>query len=253
MKIENKPSFKINRQSKAPLYDLIEQNFRELILSGQLKSGETIPPEMELSERYEVSRLTVRHALDNLTRQGWLTRRHGVGTFVAKPVGTRITPSKLSFTEQMRSVGRVPSSRQIKIEVVNAGQEIAAALGLSEGEPVVEICRIRLADGEPVLLETAYLSQRRFPEITNESDFSDVSLYETLSSKYQATVVSMDQTIEPVLLDERQAGYLKARPGTPAILSEVTAYSADGQPLEYSWSVTRGDRCKFFFHFRRGE
>ena len=253
MNIENSPSFKINHLSKAPLYDLIEQNFRELILSGQLKAGELIPPEMELSERYEVSRLTVRHALDNLARQGWLKRRPGVGTFVAIPVGTRITPSKLSFTEQMRSVGRVPSSRQIEIQIVPARQEIAAALSLVEGEPVVEICRVRLADGEPVLLEAAYLCQRRFPEITKESDFSDVSLYEMLGSKYQAEVVSMDQTVEPVLLDERQASYLKARAGEPAILSEVIAYSAEGEPLEYSWSVTRGDRCKFFFHFRRGE
>jgi GntR family transcriptional regulator len=253
MTIENKLSFKINRQSKAPLYDLIEQNFRELILTGQLKPGDAIPPEMELSERYEVSRLTVRHALDNLARQGWLNRRHGVGTFVANPAGTRITPSKLSFTEQMRSIGRVPSSRQIEIRIVPASPEVASALCLPEGQPVIEICRLRLADGEPVLLETAYLSQRRFPEITLESDFSDISLYETLALQYQAAVASMDQTVEPVLLDEHQAAYLDAQPGAPAIRSEVTAYSAEGQPLEYSWSVTRGDRCKFFFHFRRGE
>ncbi len=247
-----KDLFRINRHNKLPLYDLIELNFRELITGGQLKTGDPIPSEWELSDLYSVSRLTVRHALDNLARQGWLIRRHGVGTFVANPSVARISPSKLSFTEQIRSIGRIPSSRQISIRVAPSRAEIAGCLGLKEGDPVIEIMRIRLADGEPILLETAYLSQLRFPGLETV-DLSDLSLYEYLSAHYQTTVASIDQTVEPVLLKESEAEYLQIQAGAPAILTIVVAHTNDGEPIEYTWAVTRGDQCKFYFRFRRGE
>jgi GntR family transcriptional regulator len=250
---EIKDLFKINRQSRLPLYDLIEQNFRELILNGELASGDPVPSEWELSDLYGVSRLTVRHALDNLARQGWLNRRHGVGTFVSKPNVAQIAPSKLSFTEQMRAIGRIPSSRQIYIHFVPASAQVAASLELQADDQVIEILRVRLADGEPILLETSYLSRRSFPDFEGDTDLTNASLYEFLNSHYQISVATMDQTLEPVLLTESQARYLETHAGTPALYSEVIAFDPHGDPIEFSWSVTRGDQCKFFFRFRRGE
>jgi GntR family transcriptional regulator len=248
-----KELFKINRLDKSPLYDLIEQNLRELILHDQIHNGEAVPSEWELADLYGVSRLTVRNALDNLTRQGWLIRRHGVGTFVSHPKITEITPSKLSFTEQMRSIGRKPSSQLISMRVVPADTELAGQLKLEPGEPVVEIVRLRMADGEPILLETSCLSQKRFPLLENATELATNSLYEWLVSNYQTTVAIMDQTLEPVLLDEAQASLLQTQPGTPAMLSKVLAYTNGAEPIEYSWSVTRGDQCRFYFSFRKGE
>jgi GntR family transcriptional regulator len=245
--------FKINRLEKAPLYDLIEQNLRELILHDQLHMGEAVPSEWELADLYGVSRLTVRNALDNLTRQGWLIRRHGVGTFVAHPKITEISPSKLSFTEQMRVIGRIPSSQLISLRVVLAEGEVASQLKLEMGEPVVEIVRLRLADGEPILLETSFLSQKRFPLLETATELTSSSLYEWLVTHYQTSVAVMDQTLEPVMLNEVQARQLETQPGTPAMLSKVLAYTNGGDPIEYSWSVTRGDQCRFYFSFRRGE
>jgi GntR family transcriptional regulator len=248
-----KDLFKINRFDKTPLYDLIEQNLRELILHDQLRLGEAMPSELELAELYGVSRLTVRTALDNLTRQGWLIRRHGVGTFVAHPKVTEITPSKLSFTEQMRAIGRLPGSRLMSLQVVPATAEVASQLKLEQGDPVVEIVRLRLADGEPVLLETSCLSQKRFPLLETAAELESSSLYEWLVDHYHTSVAVMDQTLEPVLLREDQAHSLKTTAGTPAMLSKVLAYSSNTDPIEYSWSVTRGDQCRFYFSFRRGE
>jgi GntR family transcriptional regulator len=250
---ELKDLFKINRLDKTPLYDLIEQNLRELILRGQLNMGESVPSEWELAELYGVSRLTVRNALDNLTRQGWLIRRHGVGTFVAHPNVTEITPSKLSFTEQMRAIGRKPSSRLISLRVVAADIQVANMLKLAQGEPAVEIVRLRLADGEPILLETSCLSQKRFPGLENATELTHSSLYDWLATHYQTPVAVMDQTLEPVLLSEVQAQQLETEAGTPAMLSKVLAYTNGAEPIEYSWSVTRGDQCRFYFSFRRGE
>jgi DNA-binding GntR family transcriptional regulator len=250
---ESKDLFKINRQVKAPLYDLIEQNLRELILNGQLEVGSAVPPEWELADMYGVSRLTVRNALDNLTRQGWLIRKHGVGTFVSQPTITEITPSKLSFTEQMRSIGRQPNSHLISLQVLPAEAEVATKLNLEVGEPVVKIVRVRLADSEPILLETSLLSQKRFPGLENASELGSSSLYEWLAAHYHTNVAAMDQTLEPVLLDAAEAQYLETEPGTPAMLSKVVAYTNAAVPIEYSWSLARGDKCHFYFSFRREE
>lgn len=247
----NRDLFRISRRSKLPLYDLIEQNFRELITGGLLISGNAIPSEWELADLYGVSRLTVRRALDDLARQGWLQRRHGVGTFVTHPTVTQIAPSKLSFTEQMRSIGRQPSSQLVHVRIMSAVPELAARLKLQEGEPIIEIMRIRLADGEPVLLETAYLSQTRFPGLEHMEELAHASLYEMLGTRYQTQVAAMDQILEPVLLTKAEAKYLEAQVGAPAIKSEVVALTSEGDPIEYSWSVTRGDKCEFFFSFRR--
>jgi len=245
--------FKIDRQSRMPLYELIEQNIRELITKDLLKPGDPIPSEWELADMYRVSRLTVRHAMDNLSRQGWLDRKHGVGSFAASPSIARITPSKLSFTEQMRAIGRVPSSRQISIQIMPAPAEVASALSLPEGDPVTEITRLRKADNEPILLERAYISNRLFPEVTSESDFSNISLYEYLNAHHHASITIMDQTIEPVLITKDEADCLDVPAGTPAVQSKVISYTNGGDPIECSWSVTRGDRCKFYFRFRREE
>jgi GntR family transcriptional regulator len=245
--------FSIHRRGKQPLYDLIEQNFRDLISTGQLKPEAAVPPEFELAGLYNVSRLTVRRALDELARQGWIKRRHGVGTFIANPTVTQISPSKLSFTEQMHAIGRQARSRMISSRVIPAEALVANTLHLQPGAPVIEIKRVRLADGEPVLLETSYLSQQRFAGLENDRGLEETSLYETLSSRYQTSVATMDQILEPVLLTKGEAKLLETEAGAPAIKSEVTAFTSNHDPIEYSCSVTRGDKCKFYFSFRRGE
>ncbi len=95
----DKDIFKIDHQSRLPLYDQIERNLRDLIINGKLNPGEMVPSEWELVELYSVSRLTVRKALDELVHQNWLERKHGVGTFVRQPTTASISASKLSFTE----------------------------------------------------------------------------------------------------------------------------------------------------------
>lgn len=120
-----------------------------------------------MSEYYGASRLTVRRALDDLSREGWVRRRHGVGTFVGNPKSAQIAPSKLSFTQQMLAIGRIPSSQLLKVTIVPASAEVAASLNLKAETPVIGITRLRLSDGEPILLETACLQAERFPGLEN--------------------------------------------------------------------------------------
>jgi GntR family transcriptional regulator len=245
--------YRIDHQSKLPLYEQIAQNLREIILNGSLESGETLPAEAVLAELYGVSRMTVRHAVDDLVRQNWLNRRHGVGTFVGKPVIASIAPSKLSFTEEMAAAGLKPSSQLLRIQVLLASNRIARRLNLAPGEPVVEITRLRLADGIPILIETANLPEGRFPDLQTDSSLETGSLYDCLYRRYGVTIARMDQTLKPVLLTESQAQLLRAQPGAPSILSEIVAFSSAGETVEFSSSVSSSDHSEFYFSFERSE
>lgn len=245
--------FKIDLKSKLPLYDQIERNLRNLIVDGHLKPGEAMPGEWDLVDLYGVSRLTVRRALDELVRQNWLEKKHGVGTFVRQPTMASIAAGKLSFTEQMRAIGREPSSKFISQRVIAATDKIARALHILEDDPILEITRVRLADNVPILLETACLSTARFPTLESHDWSQDESLYKVLSEEYKINISAMDHTIKPVTLTEMEARYLKAQAGTPALLSQIIAYTPGGVPVEYAWSVSNGDKSEFYFHFQRTE
>jgi GntR family transcriptional regulator len=245
--------FKIDLKSKLPLYDQIERNLRDLMVNGHLKPGEAMPGEWELADLYGVSRLTVRRALDELVRQNWLERKHGVGTFIRQPTMASIVASKLSFTEQMKTIGRKPSSKTVNQRVITATIKVARALQIEEGDPVIEITRIRLADNIPILLETACLSTERFPSLSGMDWSKDQSIYQILNEEYGIAVSAMDHTIKPVTLTETEARYLKAKAGIPALLSETIAYSREGEPVEFSWSFSNGDKSEFYFHFQRIE
>ena len=245
--------FKIDRNSKLPLYDQIERNLRQLIIDGVLKEGDTVPSEWDLARYYGVSRLTVRHALDTLVQQNWLTKRQGVGTFVTRPKVATISFRELSFTRQMQAVGRQPSSRLINREVTTADRKIARYLSLEENAPVVSITRLRLADNLPILLENTYLSYERFPDLLTIPELIDGSLYQTLFDRYGIQIARMDQTLNPVLLNKEQAELLDTSPDSPSILSLVVAYSQQGEPIEFSTSVANGENSEFLFSFQKGE
>jgi len=248
----NEDLFKIDPKSKLPLYVKIECNLRNLIIDNQFTEGEVLPPESELANLYGVSRLTVRHALEELVRQSWLSRRQGVGTFVTHPSIASIVPAKLSFTEQMVAIGRIPSSKLIANNVVPVNAHIAIFLQLHEGDPVIEITRLRLADDVPILLETAYLSSARFPGLEGEHSLLETeSLYAYLRIRYGVFITGMDQTLKPVTLNAEQARLLEVQPGLPTIASEVVGFLSDGKPVEYSWSVASGEKSEFYFRFRK--
>ncbi len=247
-----KTLLKIDSRSKVPLYHQIVQNITDLIEDDKLARGSMLPSEWELTNLYSVSRLTVRQALKDLEQNGLVTRRHGIGTFISTPPTTQLTPSKMSFSQKMRQIGKKPSHRILSLERIAASKEVANMLQLPEKAPVVELVRVRFADNEPIMIETAYLPAERFPDLTEEN-LLDGSLYQFLSEHYSISISAVDQTLQPVLLKPRQATLLDVESGSPAILTKVIAYSRNDVPVEYSWSITGGEKCKFYFHFREEE
>ncbi len=151
---------------------------RVLDLIEQLDVGDAIPSERQLSTDLGVSRLTLRAALDDLAREGYLVRRRGAGTFVSEPkIAQELTMT--SFTDDMRRRGMRPASRTLELRVAPAGARLGRILHVSPSEPIVVASRLRLADGETMAIETLHVRERHTPGLT-AADLEEASFYEIL-------------------------------------------------------------------------
>src|SRR5215210_457174 len=155
---------------------------RVLELIDQLQVGEAIPSERRLSVDLGVSRLTLRAALDDLVRDGYLIRRRGSGTFVSQPkIPQELTMT--SFSEDMRRRGLHPASRTLSLTTTTAGAHLGRRLHVSPSEPIVVAKRLRLADGEPMAIETLHVRASLVPGLTPQ-DLEGASFYDILSTRY---------------------------------------------------------------------
>jgi GntR family transcriptional regulator len=215
---------------------------RVLELIDQLQVGEAIPSERRLSSELGVSRLTLRAALDDLVRDGYLERRHGSGTFVSEPkIAQQLTLT--SFSEDMRRRGMTAGSRTIELRETHAGAAVGRALKVSPDARVALIRRLRLADGEPMALETLHVPAALVPGLTREL-LEDASFYELLERRYGVVVESGVQSIEPTVTNEEESELLGVPLHSPAFLFERTSRTSDGETVEFVRSLYRGDRYR---------
>jgi GntR family transcriptional regulator len=217
---------------------------RDLVLDliEQLEVGQAIPSERQLSTDLGVSRLTLRAALDDLAREGYIVRRRGAGTFVSEPkIAQELTMT--SFTEDMRRRGLRPASRTLELRVAPAGARLGRILHVSPSEPIVVVSRLRLADGEPMAVETLHVRERHVPGLT-ASDLEDGSFYELLADRYGIVIVGGTQTIEPTVTDEEESEALGVPLHSPAFRFERITQSESGEAVEFVESIYRGDRYR---------
>jgi GntR family transcriptional regulator len=233
----------IDRQSVVPLYYQIQQQLLEQIRSGQLKVGEPVPSEQEISARLGVSRMTARQALKSLCSLGFVYSQRGKGTFVSGPKLEKDFRQLLSFSEEMHERGSQPRSKVLAFESVPASEEIATALQLRPEEQVIRLRRIRLADAVSVCIETTHLPSKRFPGLLSRLD-AGKSLYATLSNGYNVQVDHADEVAEASAATVAEAKLLRVRVKAPVFRFTRIAFLADGTPVEFVKSVYRGDRCK---------
>jgi GntR family transcriptional regulator len=239
----------IDKSSPIPIYYQLESYIKELIDSGVIRPGDSIPSEREFAEKYEISRMTVRQAINSLVNEGLLYRKKGSGTFVSEKKIEQHLQGLTSFTEDMKKRGMVPSSILNHFEIIPASKFIANELKIKEYAPVYEIKRIRLADGEPMALETNYLSANLVKGLTEEEVNS--SLYSYIEDKLNLRIASADQMIESTKASSEDAKLLQIKKDHPMLLIQRNTYLQDGTPLEVVKSHYRGDRYKFFIKMDR--
>ncbi len=215
---------------------------RVLDLIERLDVGSAIPSERKLSTDLGVSRLTVRAALDDLVREGFLVRRHGSGTFVSEPkIAQQLTLT--SFSEDMRRRGMAPGSRTLELQTVSAGAALGRALNVSPNARVMQIVRLRLADAEPISVETLHVPAVLVPGLTR-AQLEDSSFYELMERTYGIVIVAGMQTIEATVTNEEESRLLAVPPHSPALLFERTSRTAEDEIVEYVRSIYRGDRYR---------
>lgn len=216
-----------------PLYRQIQDLIVQALADREWQPGEMIPSEMDLAARFEVSQGTVRRAIDELAAENLLVRRQGKGTFVATHADPR---AFFRFLRLVPDDGSVPRSRSEPLECQSlpADQEVATALAINHGDPVLQLRRLLRFDGQPVVVDEIYLPADLFPNLTlDQLRASDRSLYTLFESLFGVRMVRAEEKIRAVAADANAAAVLEIEPGTPLLSVERTAFTYGNRPAEW--------------------
>ena len=245
MNFQNKT---LNRKIPIPLY----YQLKEILLEEIKKSepGEAFPTELELCTQFDISRPTVRQAINELAVEGYLNRMKGKGTFIAGP---KIKQDFLivlkSFTEEMYEKGLTPRTKVLGLEKMACDEKIADALQIPLGAEVAKLTRLRMADETPIVLVVTYLPLDTLPGILSR-DFENDSLYRILNEEYGCTIDRATRTLEARIASE-EAKLLEMKAGDPIQFIQTIAYLNSGVPIEYSLAEYRGDKSEFTFELKK--
>ena len=230
----------LNKIEGVPLYIRIRESLRAEIQTKHLEPGQKISSEDEMAVQFGVSRMTVRQGISDLLDEGILYRKHGVGTFVAQPQVSRDHTGLTNFFEsaQINHVDAV--MRLLVVDVQPVRLKMAKALGLKEGELVIRIKTLRLADGIPVTVHDAHVPYKLFPQLLQE-DLEAHHIWDYME-RYGYSVKRAIQRLEAHEADEEVSRLLEIEVGSPVLYKERTVYAEDGTPVEFTYCYNRGDR-----------
>jgi GntR family transcriptional regulator len=239
----------IVRDSKLPIYHQLYEILHNHIVRGEWQPGDMLPSESELIEQYQVSRITVRQALEALVNDGLIYRQRGRGTFVAHPTVEQGLSRIISFTDDMRQRGFRPDTEIISSDLVPAPQEIAEKLQVEAGDELVRLERLRLADGEPMSIEESHLVHRYCPGVL-KYDYSQIPLTEVLDRDYGIRPVRAKQVIRAIPASSQLAEKLSISPKAALLYLERVSYSMANVPIEFLRLYHRGDRYALYNELR---
>lgn len=217
-----------------PLYYSIKTDIKNKIKNGEYADGDMLPTERALCEAYNVSRVTVRKAIEELLEENVLERSFGK-TAVVRAGHVQRDINKLSgLYDELKEAGILCSTYTLSNEVVYAGDKMAEKFGIEKGSKLVKICRIRYADGEPLCYQKCYINAKFCPELEN-TDLSSASLYQTLEKKYGLKITSAVQNISACMASYKIAALLKIKQ-EPMLKVKRTAYLENKECIELSYS-----------------
>ena len=228
----------LGTDSDIPLYYQLENIIRKKIEKGEYIKGDKIPAERKLSDKFELSRMTVRKALENLVNEGILEKRERQGTFVAQN-GLNNFPSLVGINESIAAKGMEASNQILKKELLSPKQEIADELNITTDEKVILIERLNLADGDPLGFEESYIPYAICPELLDR-EVSNESIYNILLENGHKPTKATDKT-EAELAGDREVELLNLEKGAAVLKNIRTTFSKD-RPIVFSYNYYRGDQ-----------
>ncbi|WP_391203081.1 GntR family transcriptional regulator [Psychrobacillus sp. L4] len=235
----------IRDEEAIPFYKQLKQEILDDIETGKLKHGDKLSSERELAELYKISRMTARHTLSILEREGVVERRVGVGTYITNNKIEMDFITFNSFTKNMLNKGFIPSTRVLSISKVPAKSQLGKRLKVPTGEELISIKRLRLVNEMPISIEESFLQDKLFPGIDKLMK-DDVSLYQTLEGYYGIVLVRAKENMQVTFSDETDSKLLKIRSDSPCIFQEQVAFDSKDREIEFSTSLTRSDIVKFY-------
>lgn len=231
------------KNSIIPLYQQLSDEIKEQILLGKLKAGDRLMTEAELSQQYEVSRITVRKAIELLVDEGYVLRKQGIGTFIAEKKLRRVVDSEnlvRSFSETSRMSGQEPSSELLSVEWILPDASIQHHLHIGEDEKVLKIVRLRKIDGVPVMVETSHYPQKM--DFLLQSNLTG-STYEVFR-QHELVPSHAVRTVEICYATEEEARLLGVEENQPLLLQTEETTDQNHQVLHYSKVVVNSQRYR---------
>ncbi len=234
----------------SPLYQWLAATLREDISQGVYQPGDALPTEHELMRRYDLSCTTVRRAVHELVREGWIYRKAGKGTFVKRNKVEERLLHLTSFAEEMQSRNITPEFRLICARAVVPPPSIALALNLSAQQPAFLIERVQLADGEPLALAQGYW-QLEIGQSLAAYDLGVIPLYETLETHLHIALVEADESISAASAEADIARKLGVPRRAPLLVRRRLTYTTEMRPIEYTTTYYRADRYEYKIRLAR--
>lgn len=235
---------------RQPLYDQLVDILSEKI-DHELSPGDLMPSERDLSERYGLSRTTVRLALQELERLGMVVRQHGRGTFVADRSSQAANLTQAySFTDQMRDMGRKPETLILEFSEMEADKNLAERMAVRVGEKLFKIKRLRSADGMPMMVERTYLPMRKFMALKRPM-LDSQSLYSIIERDFHERIRVAEEEFFASIARPADAHLLDIPEGSPVLDLVRTTYNVHNEIVEYTLSVARADQFTYKVSHRR--
>lgn len=227
-----------------PIYAQIRDHLREQIVCGRIGVDAPLPSERSLCAEFEVSRGPVRQALRELEQEGLIYHRDRVGYFARPARISYQLHQPLSFTEELGTQGRRPGAQVLSQAIEAPSRPVREMLGLSIGDPVVRIRRLRSADGQPLLIETLFLDARRFAGLATR-ELNHQSIWRILREEYGVRPGSASFHLKIACLDADEAVLLGVAAGDPAVDLVRLVCDPAGRPFELVQEIYRADRAEF--------